>query len=694
MIDPLLLVPALSLALLVLGTVALSRKVGRPRASALAWAAVPALTLTWLAAWVGLGLYDGRPTELVLLCAATLASAACALAGERVRRLVSEMSPRGRGAIAIATLLACSALTFLAMELPYSNDQHVVMPHFALLECALILGASLALYFLLQRSAVGVALVSTACALVGVAQFFVASFKGSAILPTDLLVLGTAAAVSGGYVYSVIGPVLLGLACWLLSVGLCSLVPPLPAKALPDGRRACARNVAVGLACAVAVALGVALPAYEDGLGVHISYWNSLWSYRTQGFLPTFIAVAQDLAIDEPAGYSDEVARRLESDYAAAYDQTRGTSDERAAAEKQFNELQPSVIYVVNEAFADLNCLGGEDWGYAGPVRYNSRDDALMRGDLSVSITGGGTCNSEFELLTGVSLAYVGEGKYPFSLYDLSQGPSVARQFAELGYDTTAMHPNKPNNYNRIAAYDGLGFDTYLSMQDFNGDDWFHSGISDEATYDKVLEILRSDDDPQFILDLTMQNHSGYTQHNIDTEPYTIEGLGEDESGELSEYLACIEESDRAFENFLEELEALDRPVVLVFIGDHQPYCAPAVNDALHPGESGYDHEIRLYETTYTVWANYDVAGQAQVSAERTLGLSHLSALTLDAIGAPLTNFQKAQIVTSETLPTICLMGVRGTDDSWVPTEEAATVSTVYEDLQAITYLEFARAVS
>ena len=694
MISLRLLAPLLSLAALVAGTVLLARRDGRPRPATVAWLAVPVLALVWLVAWLGLDLYHEGRAEIVAFCAAALVAGACALGRDRMRSALAARGVRVRAAAFVGSLLLCTVLAFVALELPSAVDADTILPQFALLECALILGADLALYFLLQRRGAGVAALSTVLVIVGIAEFFVMSFKGAAILPTDLLVLGTAAAVSGGYVYVVSGQVLLGLSCWLLCVAVSSLMPVFPAAQADAHPHTALRNVAVGLACALAVALGVALPSYE-GLGVEISYWNTVWTYHTHGFLPAFVAVTQDLAIEVPEGYSDEAAEELEASYVAAYDETRGSSENRRAAEEQFSELQPSVVYVVNETFADLNSLGGEPWGYAGPERYNSRDDDLLRGALSVSTTGGGTANSEFELLTGVSLAYVGEGKYPFSLYDLSLGPSVVQQFKDLGYATTAMHPNNPNNYNRLTAYAGLGFDTYLSAEDFAGDEWFHSGVSDAATYDKVLEVLESSDQPQFVLDLTMQNHSGYAQNNLGEVPqYSIDGLTEEENAQLSEYLACIEESDRALEEFLAELEELDRPVVVVFLGDHEPYCAPFVNDALHPGESGYEHETRLYETTYMVWANYDVAGADQDSPTRDAGISYVTALALDAVGAPMTDLQKAQVVASETLPAVTAMGVRDLEGTWVPLDEAATVSEAYADLQTITYLEFGRLVS
>lgn len=694
MISLRLLAPLLSLLALAAGTALFVRRGGRIRPSTVMWLAAPVLVLVWLTAWLILDLYHEERKVIALVCTTALISGACSLGRDCVRSAIASRGPFVRTIFAAMGFLACTTLTFLALELPSLNIAELIRPQFALLECALILGAALSLYYLFQRCGMGIAILSTVLLLVGIAQFFVGSFKGAAILPTDLLVLGTAAAVSSGYVYSVNAHVLLAISCWLLCVSISSLMVSFPAVRAGSRCRTALVNLSVGLACALITALGVAIPSYES-LGVRISYWNTIWTYHTHGFIPAFIAVTQDLAIKVPEGYSNESATELEASYIATYDGTRGTSNGRIAAEKQFSDLRPSVIYVINETFTDLNSLGGEPWGYTGPERYNSIDDALLRGALSVSTTGGGTANSEFEVLTGVSLAFVGEGKYPFSLYDLSLGPSVVRQFKDLGYATTAIHPNNPNNYNRLTAYKGLGFDSYLTSRDFVGAEHFHSGVSDAATYDKVLEVLESSDQPQFILDLTMQNHSGYAQNNIGVVPqYSIEGLSEEENAQLSEYLACIEESDRALEEFLGELEELNRPVVVIFLGDHEPYCAPFVNDALHPGETGYVHETRLYETTYTIWANYDVAGAEQNTPIHNAGISYVTALALDVVGAPLTDFQKTQLVAIKELPAVTAMGIRDHKGAWTPLEKASAMSPTYNDLQAITYLEFGRHVN
>ena len=127
-----------------------------------------------------------------------------------------------------------------------------------------------------------------------------------------------------------------------------------------------------------------------------------------------------------------------------------------------------------------------------------------------MSAYGGGTCNTEFEFLTGNSMSYLGSGVYPYTIYDLLDTKNLAEQFKDLGYTTTAMHPNHGTNWNRENVYSGFGFDRFMTINDFQDAEKLRGMVSDAATYDKILEMLESDSAPQFIFDVTMQNHSGY----------------------------------------------------------------------------------------------------------------------------------------------------------------------------------------
>ena len=240
----------------------------------------------------------------------------------------------------------------------------------------------------------------------------------------------------------------------------------------------------------------------------------------------------------------------------------------------------------MNETFSDLSIYQNLHANYQGPQFFKNLSDTLQRGVLYVSAFGGGTCNTEFEYLTGNSMAFLGTGTYPYTIYDLTRTETLSQQFKDLGYDTTAIHPNHGTNWNRENVYSAFGFDNFLTIQDFQDAEKLRGMVTDAATYAKILQMLDENSNPQFIFDVTMQNHSGYDTGLIPVDKqvnYVIDGVSDPE---VNEYLALIEESDRALEDFVNHLRKLDRKVILVFFGDHQPFFPDEFNDAWFTGES------------------------------------------------------------------------------------------------------------
>ena len=679
----------------------------RPAGSTIAWTVPYGLLLVLLVIWCALGLVEGElPGKAVCVGAA----AAVLVAGAAVTWNRERIAPSRRlnaCCIALAGIAAVAAL-----EVSWCAGMLETEPKFLLIELAMALLVICTLYFASQRHGAGVAAGVVIFAVFGIAQYFVRVHKGTAILPSDLLGAATAAAVAGGYVYTLDGTAILGLASAAAGWCAASLVRPVEPlqkrlrAGLPRWRRVVA-NVLCALACAAVLAVGTTQPDYGTTLGIRVDGWDTAASYERYGLLTSFITAVQDLKITKPAGYSKTAAEADEEELVQDYEDSVDAQAD-ASAQEQFINERPSVICVMNETFSDMSLYDGLGVGYEGPEFFNSIDDALVRGQLSVSAYAGGTCNSEFEFLTGNTLGYLGAGAYPYTLYDLSGCESIVSQMAALGYQTTAIHPNLGTNWNREGIYAKFGFQSFLTIDDFEDAPQFHSGVTDKATYERVLELLESSDDPQFVFDVTMQNHSSYDQANIDESllrGYTPSYLDEEQTAELNEYLACIDASDADLEWFMGELEKLDRPVVLVFFGDHQASVSAAVNDALFPDEGDQTHGARTYLTNYVVWANYDVEGAGEMRTELASS-STLAALALSACGGPLTNYQEAQLGARLQMPTIDALYYTDQDERIHATgalkttagadpggDAAARARDAYLKLARVQYLNFATHV-
>ena len=81
-------------------------------------------------------------------------------------------------------------------------------------------------------------------------------------------------------------------------------------------------------------------------------------------------------------------------------------------------------------------------------------DKSRVIGHLYVSVLGGNTANSEFEYLTGDSMAFLPSGSIPYQQYLNKYALSIVSHMKELGYSTTAMHPYNASGWNRSSVYE------------------------------------------------------------------------------------------------------------------------------------------------------------------------------------------------------------------------------------------------
>lgn len=667
------------------------------------WCATLLIPLGVVAAWISNQMLVNEGNSLWILSYSALGAAAVALLVEPLVSGLIDQTDIATGTVAcicrdIIIIAAVSVLSFVSLEIACNETFYRIPANSFGFSVGLLAAILLCLYLLGQRHGGAMVLVPVACCILGIAEHFVMTFKGEAILPSDILALGTAMEVSEGYEFTFTAGIVTSLALLEISLGLLSLVRPrklsTPAFVFP----AIAGNLCAFLLVSVISLLGFSSIDLEQALNFGFDRWQPICTYVSQGFITSFTEMVNELPIEKPEGYTSDEAKGIEQELVAAYDSTYGSSEQRAAAVAQFNEIKPTVIAVMNESFTDLSCFEQlQAAGYFGPAFYNSLPDTLVRGTMLASVAGGGTANSEFEFLTGATTAFVGVGKIPYQLYQMSDVDSLAKDLKELGYVATAMHPQNPVNYHRDKIYQQLGFGDFLSIDDFGDAPYYHAGVCDYVTYDKILELLRTNEAPQFIFDVTMQNHGGYEIGTVPAEEltnYWVEGASENTNAMLNTYLTCINASDRDLEYFINELRNIGRPVVLVFFGDHQPSIATSLNDELYPQEDTASHAFRIHQSTYFVWANYEIAGNSELNVYDTVGANEIAAITLNKIGAPLTDYQKALLATRSDVPTINVAGYLGADGLRydLESEDSPYTSTI-DKLQRVQYLEFATKV-
>lgn len=584
----------------------------------------------------------------------------CCLVFSIIRRkaLSARLEKKLSHAKPIAAAL-CIPAGFLLMEIPYNPSLGSMGAKFVFLGLC-VTGALFAIvYFLGQRSKTAMIAFLLACFASGVANYFVSSFKGQPILPSDIMALKTAAAVSGGYTYAIGNSV---LAAFCLLVAMVAFIVILPkSKRTP---RTVAAHAALGLAALAAFCVWFNAADIEKDHGCTVDVWSSLDSYQQHGSLLCFLERSQLLTPHAPEGYTPEEAARIRSEKAAAALAAETVDEGQATAP----DIKPAIVVIMNETFSDLSRYPNVAQSYAGPSYFNSIDDAIVKGDCYVSAMGGGTCNSEFEYLTGSSMGLLGAGVYPYMLYDLKGADNMARYLSSLGYKTSAIHPAESENWRRDRVYKQLGFDEFHSIESFTDAEMFRGMVSDASTYDLVLELLAQDEGPQFIFDVTIASHGGYDTGTVPEEEMAHVPLDGEESVELNEYISCIERSDAELKDFMDELRLLDRPVVLCFFGDHQPGFVEWLSSEAFEEDQMPEIELvqNRYVTPYMVWTNdAQLRGKAGAPTAEPTSLNYLGAATLKAAGLPLDEYFAFLSATKSEVPLINLNGYQDASGKW-----------------------------
>ena len=481
---------------------------------------------------------------------------------------------------------------FYLLERPWNDQLLAMSPYYAAVNLC-VLGALFAIVYAAgQRTRGAVVLFLAACLVAGVANHFVILFKGQPIVPADLFALSTAASVGAGYTFALDARLLETIVAFAAASTAVAYLP----KVAATPRRAMA-NGACALALAGCFGWWVASSDIEEAYACTVDVWGVKESYAEQGSALCFLKRVQDLSPERPEGYdADDVATLLGSLGGDAPD-----ADEGAEA--------PTVIAIMNETFSDLSRYPGLAGTDARPAHYYE-DRRRGGGGRRVRVGARGRhVQQRVRVPHRLEHGAPRRRRVPVRAVRPRRRRGLVSYFDSLGYGTHAIHPAENTNWRRDRVYDQLGFDEFADQDAFADADTLRGLTTDRATYDYVLDLLEADEDPQFIFDVTLQNHGGYDVGGLSDDLAVSVPLGDGStSSELDEYASVIRQADRDLAYLVDRLDALDRPVVLCFFGDHQPGFSDWLFEATHDGATADDLGLEAMQERYTVpyliWAN------------------------------------------------------------------------------------------
>ncbi len=401
---------------------------------------------------------------------------------------------------------------------------------------------------------------------------------------------------------------------------------------------------------------------------------------QENGVLYSLFVELKQHVIDTPANYSQEQAKET-----LDWDGTAST------------ENMPNIIVVMNESLTDYDLVGELPLTEDILPFYHSMEENCIKGRAYSSVFGGYTCNSEWEFLTGHTMAFLPVTNVPYNQYFETETQSLASSLKEAGYATCAIHPYYGVEWNRDVNYPLMGFETFVTGPDFGdasgevpegmeedlyfGDlEYIRGFISDAENYRKVIEVMEEKESgkPQFIFNITIQNHGSYGYEGDDFES---EALCTGAEEPINQYLTVAHESDKAFEELIAYFETYPEDTIILMFGDHQP----ALDMPYTQLYADPDNPVAVREANYTVpyvmWANYDVEWEAQ----EDISLNYLSALLKQNAGLALDQWDTFRLDAMQQYPVLNSYGVMdstGTFRSFPETLEESPLLQEYECLQ------------
>ena len=590
-----------------------------------------------------------------------------------------DFGKKGNRVINILYILFAPCYIFFNMEIAVFNETYSFRgQHLSLLLFNFLLIGILELIFIVitNRVRLGTDIWAFICIMFNIVNHFVYEFRGTPAMASDIATVGTALEVADGYkiqfnFYTTVALVMLFDFIMLGRVIKCE---PVFKKV---SHRLC--GIAVMAIVSVTGFSQLVMTDMVSNRGLYLSLFNPMRSYQQYGSIACFTRSIKLSVPEKPNGYSLKKVEEITSKY------TSDTVDP--------NKKRPNVIAVINEAFSDPQILGdietNED--YMPFIHDLMKNGNCVSGTTYASIVGGQTANTEYEFLTGNSMAFLPKGTVAFQLYLRHAMPSLVTELKSEGYTgNSATHLQKARNYNRDKAYPLLGFDKFYDYTNMIVPFVkMRNNATDQCTYDNITHDYEQQrkltDAPYFGYTMTIQNHSSYDVpfDNFDDKRIVVENA---DAPDLGYYLSLIKYSDEMFENLINYYKNTDEPTVIFLTGDHQPRIHDESMDSITNGEwrNWNDEEMmRRYEVPFLIWANYDIDKK---TVEKT-SMNYLQTILMETIDGDLTGFQKFQQDLQKEIPVLTSNGYWGADGKFYSVDDKN--SPYYDLIQEYAMLQY-----
>lgn len=567
-------------------------------------------------------------------------------------------------------------IAFYLMEFYDRNPFEQIRPMAHLFNIMIFEMIAWIIYFLIGNEKWSLRIILGLSMLFGLVNHYVMEFRSTPFVPWDIFSINTAFSVAGNYNYM---PSVRLVVVTIIFCVLIFLVRFLDYKLQIRFRF---RVLSAGAICVLLVLFGKSVQSEEFQMK------NNLYPYlftpsvmtKYNGLAVTFTMDMAYVVVDKPSDYSVNSAKELLEQY----------SEE--TTNKEIEGEYPNIIVIMDEAFSDISVLGEFDTNedYMPFVRsmLNGAENTVS-GYLNVSVCGGNTANTEFEFLTGDTMAFLPTGSIPYQQYIKRKVPSIAGYLSEHGYDTYAQHPYYGSGWEREKVYPLLGFDKMNFVEDYVPRTIVRQYVSDESDFDMIIRTFEQKEEgkPAFIFNVTMQNHGGYTSEYDDFVNDVC--ATEVDNQALNQYLSLVRLTDEKLRELVEYFDNQEEDTIIVFFGDHQPsdsVVAPIwkLNGKDSGSLSKEDSELR-YMVPYFIWANYDI-DEAQ---NEDTSVNYLGAKMLQYAGVPTSEYQNFLLELENYYPVISGVKIQESAETDSDKKSAEEMMNKYKCLQYYTMFDW-----
>ena len=538
------------------------------------------------------------------------------------------------------------------------------------------------LYLIFNSRKVSVTVGSILWCIIGIANYYVLSFKGAPIVPSDIMSAQTAANVAENYTYS-IQPIFVWNVLFLLLY--LAVLWRCPSSKKLTWKKRIVMLVVIGLLSSILGHFVIEQKTLKS-FGIKNNVWDQKKGYAKNGLFFGFVLNMNSLVQEKPSDYSVEAAQDIAEKYEEKF--ANDDSGKKKGRLQTADGTKPNVIGIMNEAFSDLSVINefstNEDYmPYIHSLKKNT-----IKGSLYMSIFGSGTCNSEFEFLTGNSMSFLQNGIIAYTQVVKAKLPNMTYLLKGQGYKgNLALHPYLASGWNRVQVYDYMGFDHFYSETDFKNPKMFRKYISDKSDFKKIEELYENrteKEEPFYLFNVTMQNHGGFdkTYTNFHND---IQITDSHKNEQAEQYLSLVKKTDNAFKQLTNYFSKVKEPTIIVMFGDHQPAVQSSFYDSLFGKNAGSltnEELMNKYRTPFIIWANYDIK---ETTIDK-MSANYLSAYVMKEAGLETSPYQKFLLKLRKKLPVLTAMGCFDKNGKYYESALESPYSDMVKEYQILQY--------